>query len=82
MNQLVYCYQRELAATPALGGRIVVKFIVSEDGSVSSAATKTSTMGSPAVESCINRRFMEFRFLEPRGGGIAIVSYAFDFSPG
>jgi hypothetical protein len=39
-------------------------------------------MNNPAVESCINGRFMRFQFPEPKGGGIVIVSYPFIFSPG
>ncbi len=49
---------------------------------MSKASTKKSTMGNSAVESCINRRFHRFRFPEPKGGGIVIVSYPFIFSPG
>jgi len=82
MNQIRYCYQRELNKDPSLGGKIVVKFVIAKDGSVSKASTKSSTMGSPSVESCINGRFMRFRFPEPKGGGIVIVSYPFIFAPG
>ncbi len=82
MNQIRYCYQREITKNPALGGKITVKFVIAKDGTVSSATTEASTMGSPAVEACINGRFMRFAFPEPRGGGIVIVSYPFEFSPG
>jgi hypothetical protein len=82
MNQIRYCYQRELTKNPNLGGKIVVKFVIAKDGTVSSATTKASTMGSPAVENCINGRFMRFKFPEPKGGGIVIVSYPFIFAPG
>ena len=82
MNQIRYCYQRELTKNPSLGGKIVVKFVIAKDGTVSSASTKATTMGSPAVESCINGRFMRFKFPEPKGGGIVIVSYPFIFAPG
>ena len=82
MAQLRYCYQRELTKNPNLGGKITVKFVIAKDGTVSSATTKTSTMNNPAVESCINGRFMKFQFPEPKGGGIVIVSYPFIFSPG
>jgi outer membrane biosynthesis protein TonB len=82
MNQIRYCYQRELNRDPNLGGKIVVKFVIAKDGSVSKASTKSSTMGSSAVESCINSRFMRFKFPEPKGGGIVIVSYPFIFAPG
>jgi pSer/pThr/pTyr-binding forkhead associated (FHA) protein len=82
MNQIRYCYQRELTKNPNLGGKITVKFVIAKNGSVSKASTKSSTMGNRAVESCINGRFMRFKFPEPKGGGIVIVSYPFIFAPG
>ncbi len=82
MNQLRYCYQRELTDNPGISGKIVVKFVVAKDGTVSSASIKSSTMGNTAVESCITSRFMRMQFPEPKGGGIVIVSYPFLFSPG
>lgn len=82
MNQIRYCYQRELTKNPSLGGKITVKFVIAKDGSVSKSETKQSTMNNSAVEECINQRFMKFQFPEPKGGGIVIVSYPFIFAPG
>lgn len=82
MSQIRYCYQRELTKKPDLGGKIVVKFTIAKDGSVSSASTKSTTMNNPAVEQCIEGRFMKFMFPQPKGGGIVIVSYPFLFAPG
>ncbi|MBN1335252.1 MAG: AgmX/PglI C-terminal domain-containing protein [Deltaproteobacteria bacterium] len=82
LNQIRYCYQRELTKDPTLAGKIVVKFVIAKDGTVSSASTKSSTMNNSPVEQCINGRFMRFQFPEPKGGGIVIVSYPFIFSPG
>ncbi len=82
MNQIRYCYQRELTKNPSLGGKIVIKFTIAKDGTVSAASTKTTTMNNASVESCIVGRFMRMQFPEPKGGGIVIVSYPFIFSPG
>ena len=81
IKMLRYCYQKELTDNPELAGKIVVKFVIAKDGTVSSATTKSSTMDNAAVESCINSRFMRFQFSEPSGGGIVIVSYPFLFRP-
>ena len=80
LNQIRYCYQRELTKDPDLGGRVVIKFVVARDGTVSSANVKSTTMYNDAVESCIAGRFMRFQFPEPAGGGIVIVSYPFVFT--
>ncbi len=81
MAQLRYCYIREQQDIPDLSGKIIVKFVIAKDGSVSSANTKSSTMNNGAVEQCLNSRFMRFQFPLPKGGGIVIVSYPFIFSP-
>ncbi|MEC7986252.1 MAG: AgmX/PglI C-terminal domain-containing protein [Myxococcota bacterium] len=81
MSQIRYCYQRQLSKNPSLGGKIVIKFVIAKDGSVSKANVKSSSMGSSAVESCIAGRFKRFQFPKPNGG-IVIVSYPFIFSPG
>lgn len=82
MNQIRYCYQRELTKDPALGGKIVIKFTIAKDGTVSSASTKSTTMNNAAVQTCIEGRFMKMQFPQPKGGGIVVVSYPFMFSPG
>jgi len=82
MNQIRYCYQQQLTREHSLSGKVTVKFVIANDGSVSKAETKQTTMNNAAVESCINQRFMKFQFPQPKGNGIVIVSYPFMFSPG
>lgn len=81
INAIRYCYQRQLQARPDLAGKVVIKFVIGQDGTVTSQETKTSTLKSPAVEDCVLGRFARMTFPEPRGGGIVIVSYPFLFSP-
>ncbi|MBN2799037.1 MAG: AgmX/PglI C-terminal domain-containing protein [Deltaproteobacteria bacterium] len=82
MNQIRYCYQRELTKNHNLQGKVVIKFVIAKDGSVSSASVKQSTIDSSAVDSCVASRFMHMQFPQPIGGGIVIVSYPFLFAPG
>lgn len=82
MGKIRECYARALGDDPTLAGKLVVKFVVSKDGSVASASKKSSTLGNAAVETCINARFLRMQFPAPTGGGIVIVSYPFVFSPG
>ena len=84
MNQIKHCYQRELNANPTLGGLVTVKFVITGDGTVSSAKTIKSTLsgkGASSVNSCINSRFLAFQFPKPKGGGMVIVQYPFIFQP-
>jgi hypothetical protein len=80
LAQIRFCYERELNKNPKLFGKIVVKFVIAKNGSVSSASTKASTMKNPIVEQCLNKRFLRMRFPSPKGGGIVIVSYPFVFN--
>jgi hypothetical protein len=82
LNEIRYCYERGLTVRAALNGKVVVKFVIAKDGTVSSAAIKSSTLNDPEVEGCVAARFLRMRFPAPKGGGIVIVSYPFVFAPG
>jgi len=82
LNEVRYCYQRELQRSPSLAGKVSVKFVIAGDGTVSSAVTDKTTLGSAAAESCIAQRFMRMQFPALKGGGVAIIRYPFLFSPG
>ena len=79
LGSIRQCYQEELTKNPKLAGKITVKFVIGKDGAVSSATTKSSTMKPPGVAECLNETFLGMKFPPPKGGGITIVSYPFDF---
>lgn len=81
MDEIRACYQGELAKNPKLFGKLVVKFVIATDGRVSSATTKSSTLNNKTVEEGINELFKTFKFPEPKGDGVVIVSYPFVFNP-
>jgi hypothetical protein len=80
LAEIRYCYEKELAKNPKLFGKLVIKFVIAKDGSVSQASTKTTTMNNPIVEDCVVQRFTRMRFPSPKGGGIVVVSYPFVFN--
>lgn len=82
LNSIQYCYRRRLQRDPGLSGKLVVKFTVGKDGSVSSASVKSSSLTDAAVGSCVVDRFKRMDFPAPRGGGMVLVSYPFHFAPG
>ena len=71
--------QRQLQRDPNLSGKSINRFVIARDGTVSSSATKVSTI-SPAVDACLEQTMARLQFPEPKGGGIAIVSYPFVFN--
>lgn len=77
------CYDAARVRQPALHGRIVVKFVLSREGSVQQAGIRVNEMNEvdPALEACLLGRVSAMAFPRP-SGGIVIVSYPFEFAPG
>ena len=76
------CYNKSLNVKKDLEGKIVIKFVIGEQGRIQAASTKSSTMGSPEVEGCVARTIRNGGgFPEPPPGSIAEVDYPFVFSP-
>ncbi len=73
-----YCYERELADDPGLGGRVSVNWTIGLDGRVQSASVTENSLGNRNVESCILREARRMRFDQP-DGGIVVVTYPFTF---
>ena len=80
LAQIRYCYQKELNRNPDLQGKVVIKFVIAKDGSVSNTSVSGTTMNNPVVENCLCSRFMRMQFPKPDGGGIVFVTYPFVFN--
>ncbi|MBW2276158.1 MAG: AgmX/PglI C-terminal domain-containing protein [Deltaproteobacteria bacterium] len=80
INQVKFCYEMGLARDSSLAGRVSVKFIISSTGAVQLAAIASSTLGDSDVESCIAQSVRRWKFPQPEGGGIVIVTYPFNFT--
>jgi TonB family protein len=81
INEVRYCYEQALAARPKLEGRLAVQFTIAPTGQVLAAVLASSSLGAPAVESCIVNAVKRWEFPQPRGGGLVIVSYPFQLAP-
>lgn len=81
-NAIRYCYQRQLMRSPGLAGKVVVKFTIAQDGTVSQTSIDQSSLGSPEVESCLTRLFLRMTFPDSPQGGIIVVRYPFMFTQG
>lgn len=79
MNEVRNCYDQELIRKSSLEGRLSVQFVISPVGQVLSSVVQSSTLGNVRVESCVTQAVMRWPFPKPREGGIAIVSYPFNF---
>lgn len=79
LRALGRCHAVGRRAAPGLWGEIVVRLVISELGSVSSAITESTTMKSSDVEACVNAVFGRLRFPAPEGEGVVVVSYPLIF---
>lgn len=80
INEVKFCYERELASRPDLEGRVAIKFIISGQGSVQMSAVANSTLGNAKVENCIAQAVRRWTFPQPKGGGVVIVTYPFQLT--
>lgn len=75
-------YEKELKKNPKLSGKITIRFVINEDGSVSDVEVVESTMNSPALERAIIRRIKRWKFAAlAAGSGSTAVTYPFVFQP-
>jgi hypothetical protein len=82
MNEVKYCFDQELVRKPELQGRVSVQFIISPLGQVIQSFLQSTTMNNARVETCVVSAIKRWEFPKPTGGGIAFVSYPFNFVAG
>lgn len=78
-----YCYEKELKRNPSLKGKVVVRFIITPDGSVENVELVSSNIKNRRVEQCIIskiRRWSDFGEVDPSFGNTTIrQAYAFGY---
>ncbi len=79
INEIRFCYDQSLVNRPDLAGTVRVKFIIAPTGAVKQGVVQNSTVNHPPLERCVAQAVNRWTFPAPEGGGIAIVSYPFDF---
>ena len=81
INQIRYCYERQLQANPGLNGKIRIEWVITAQGRVRNTKLAESTMGNVQVERCMMRKIRSWIFPKPKGGGIVIVTYPWVLKP-
>lgn len=79
-TQIAYCYQRTLQHRADAKGSFTVWFTVDATGSVTTTATRDSTLNDSESERCVETRIRNMRFPAPEGGQ-ARIQYPFVFKP-
>jgi hypothetical protein len=75
------CYERQLNKNKDLFGKLVLSWVIGEQGRVVSVKTKSNELGSAEVASCIMNNLRTWRFPEPPTNQVVEVeAYPFFFS--
>lgn len=75
------CFEKEAQRDPSLRGRVTLKWAVDPDGAVPAASVLASTLGNPAVESCMVRQVRSWKFPSAQST-TAVSAYPFVFASG
>jgi TonB family protein len=78
--EIRYCYEKELVNNPDLEGLVTMNFTVAASGHVIAAKVKNSTLNNRTVEKCMAAAIRKWVFPKPKGGGIVIINYPFNFT--
>lgn len=75
------CFEAGLKHNPELTGRVMARFVIDRDGSVSNVADGGSDLPDAEVTTCVLKAFYGLRFPRPDGGIVTVV-YPIMLSPG
>ena len=73
------CYSRALTHEPRLGGRVITRFTIRHDGTVSEASVVEADVLNSRFNACLTRTLLRWRFPPNGEGGTVVVSYPFNF---
>jgi TonB family protein len=74
------CYEKELKKDQFLQGKVVVGFVIDQDGQVTKANIQSSEIDNKRVKRCIVGRVRRLKFPKPEGGSVQ-VAYPMNFRP-
>lgn len=79
LGEILYCYERQLSASPDLYGKVGVKFTIAGTGAVELQRVGETTLKNATVEGCILQKVAKWKFPTPEGGTKVLVTYPFLF---
>ena len=77
MNEVRFCYERQLLSVNQLAGRLKVQFTINASGQVITSITEQS-IGNVAVDRCVNEAVRRWEFPRP-STSLVSVGYSFYF---
>lgn len=80
LAEVQLCFEKQLEEDPELEGKVVMLWTIRPNGRVGRVEVKESTLRSPPVHYCLQKRIATWKFEKPRGGSVD-VEYPFGFRP-
>lgn len=77
LGEVKACVERQKLKNPALTGKLVLRWVVQPDGTVTAVATQTDTAGSPELSGCLIRLIRSWKF--PVSTQPTTVTFPFTF---
>ncbi|MBE2254327.1 MAG: AgmX/PglI C-terminal domain-containing protein [Myxococcus sp.] len=81
LGQIRFCYEAALTKDPTLTGQVVVKVVISANGSVSKSQVAQKTVSSAELATCTAGRVSTWKFPRSAGVGTVTVTLPFEFQP-
>ncbi|MCU0696798.1 MAG: TonB family protein [Myxococcaceae bacterium] len=78
-SEITFCYETALPQHSTLAGKVAVSFTIDASGSVSEAQIAESGLGNENVEACMLSRIRRWKFPEPKGGGVVVITFPWVF---
>jgi hypothetical protein len=75
------CYESGLKKNAKLEGRVMARFVIGRDGTVTKVTDEGSTLPDPDVVACVLKAFNQLKFPKPEGGIVTVV-YPIMLAPG
>ena len=79
MDQVLSCYEKELALSPDLAGKMKIQFFINGDGSVRDAHALENSTESELLANCVSSRIRNWHFPTPKEGRTLSAQYPFIF---
>jgi TonB family protein len=80
LNEVRFCYEKELGWHQDLGGRMLVELTIAANGQVV-AAVIAAGLGRAPLDACVAAAVRRWEFPAPEAGGLVVVRYPFVFTP-
>ncbi|MBL8933331.1 MAG: energy transducer TonB [Archangium sp.] len=78
-SEIKFCYEKELQQNAKLAGKIAITWTIDASGAISDAQVAESGVDNTNVEACMLERIRRWRFPEPKGGGVVVITFPWVF---